>query len=66
MHLRAPSYDQGVHAFGWSVVFFFYMWLGALAIGAPKGTSLVVSLVLAAGIFLLVRTRGGESPRGTR
>ena len=28
MHLRAPSVDQGVHAFGWSVVFFLFIWLG--------------------------------------
>jgi len=34
MHLRAPSIDQGVLAFVWSVVFFLYMWLGALAIDA--------------------------------
>ena len=62
MHLRAPSVDQGVHAFGWSVVFFLYMWLGALAIGLPGGTSLIASLVAASGIFLLVRTRGGDYP----
>ncbi len=60
MHLRAPSIDQGVHAFIWSAVFFLFMWLGALAIHLPSGTSFVVSLVLAAGIFLLVRTRGGD------
>jgi hypothetical protein len=65
VHLRAPSYDQGVHAFGWSVVFFLYMWIGALLIGAPGGTSFVVSLVLAGAIFLLVRTRGGDSRAGS-
>jgi hypothetical protein len=63
MHLRAPSIDQGVHAFAWSVVFFLYMWLGALAIEVPGGIAFVVSLVAAAGIFLLVRLRGGDSPR---
>jgi hypothetical protein len=62
MHLRAPSIDQGVHAFGWSVVFFIYMWLGALAIDVPGGVAFVVSLVAAASIFLFVRTRGGNSP----
>ena len=62
MHLRAPSVDQGVHAFGWSVVFFLYMWLGALAIEVPRGAAFVVSLVTAAGIFLFVRTRGGDHP----
>ena len=63
MHLRAPSIDQGVHAFGWSVVFFLYMWLGALLIGVPGGLAFVVSLVAAAAIFLFVRTRGGDRPR---
>ena len=61
MHLRAPSTDQGVHAFGWSVVFFLYMWLGALAIEVPGGLAFVVSLVIAGAIFLFVRTRGGVS-----
>jgi hypothetical protein len=63
MHLRAPSIDQGVNAFAWSVVFFLYMWLGALAIDVPGGIALVVSLVAAAAIFLFVRTRGQLDPR---
>ena len=58
MHLRAPSIDQGVEAFVWSVVFFLYMWLGGLAIGVQGGMALVLSLVAAAAIFLFVRTRG--------
>ena len=65
MHLRAPSIDQGVHAFVWSVVFFLYMWIGALAIDVPGGLALVVSLVAAGAIFLFVRTRG-EATRGRR
>ena len=60
MHLRTPSIDQGVHAFGWSVVFFFYMWLGALAVEVQGGVAFVVSLVAAGAIFLFVRTRGGD------
>jgi hypothetical protein len=63
MHLRAPSIDQGVHAFAWSVVFFLYMWLGALAVDVPGATAFVVSLVAAAAIFMFVRLRGGPSPR---
>ena len=63
MHLRLPSIDEGVHAFGWSVVFFLYMWLGALLIDVPGGLAFVVSLVAAAAIFLFVRTRGGDRPR---
>ncbi len=34
------------------------MWLGARSLELPNGTSLAVSLVLAAGIFQLVRARG--------
>lgn len=58
MHLRVPSIDQGVQAFLWSVVFFLFMWLGALAVDVPGGIAFVVSLVAAAAIFLFVRTRG--------
>jgi hypothetical protein len=58
MHLRAPSIDQGVEAFAWSVVFFLFMWLGALAVDVPGGIAFVVSLLAAAAIFLFVRTRG--------
>jgi hypothetical protein len=63
MHLRAPSVDHGVHAFGWSVVFFLFMWLGGLAVGVSGGLAFVVSLVAAAAIFVFVRLRGGTSPR---
>ena len=63
MHLRAPSVDQGVHAFAWSVVFFLYMWLGALAVEVPGALAFVVSLVAAAAIFMFIRLRGGGSPR---
>ena len=63
MHLRAPSVDQGVQAFGWSVVFFLFMWLGGLAVGVSGGLAFVVSLVAAAAIFMFVRLRGGPSPR---
>jgi hypothetical protein len=59
MHLRVPSIDQGVQAFAWSVVFFLFMWLGALAVDVPGGVAFIVSLVAAAGIFLFVRLRGG-------
>jgi hypothetical protein len=62
MHLRMPSIDQGVQAFVWAVVFFLFMWLGAVLIDLPNGTSFVVSLVLAGAIFLFVRTRGGDAP----
>jgi hypothetical protein len=62
MHLRAPSIDQGVQAFIWTLIFFFYMWLGALAVGFPGATSFILSLLISCGVFLLVRTRGGDYP----
>lgn len=62
MHLRAPSVDQGVHAFAWALVFFLYMWLGAILVDVPNGVAFVVSAVAAAGIFLFVRKRGGGYP----
>lgn len=62
MHLRAPSVDQGVHAFAWTVVFFLYMFLGAVLIDVPRGVAFVVSAVAAGGIFLFVRKRGGDYP----
>jgi hypothetical protein len=55
-----PSIDQGVQAFIWAVVFFLFMWLGSLAVGFNGGISFVLSLVLAAVIFVLVRTRGAQ------
>jgi hypothetical protein len=62
MHLRMPSIDQGVQAFAWAVVFFLFMWLGALAVDVPGGIAFIVSLVVAAAIFLFVRTRGAAPP----
>ncbi len=62
MHLRAPSVDQGVHAFVWTVVFFLYMFLGAVLIDVPRGVAFVVSAVAAGGIFLFVHKRGGDYP----
>jgi hypothetical protein len=53
-----PSFDRGVTSFGWSVVFFLFLFFGGLAIGVATGTMLVLSLVAAFLIFLFVRTRG--------
>jgi hypothetical protein len=61
VHLRLPSIDKGVQAFIWAVVFFLFMWLGSILIGFPGGTSFVLSLVLAAAFFVIVRVRGGEA-----
>jgi carbon monoxide dehydrogenase subunit G len=47
-------------AYTWTIVFFLWMWLGAVAVGASLPISLVVSLVAAVGIFFFIRARGGE------
>jgi hypothetical protein len=62
MHLRMPSIDPGVQAFAWALVFFLFMWLGALAVDVPGGIAFVGALVAAAAIFLFVRTRGAATP----
>ena len=61
MHLRMPSIDHGVQAFAWALVFFLFMWLGALAVDVPGGVAFIVSLVAAAAIFVFVRTRGAAA-----
>jgi uncharacterized protein len=45
----------------WTIVFFLWMWLGALAVDANALVSLAVSLVAAAGIFVFIRARGADS-----
>lgn len=62
MHLRVPSIDQGVQAFVWAVLFFLILWLGMLALDVSGATAFILSLVVAAGIFLFVRLNGDDSP----
>jgi len=62
VHLRMPSIDQGVQAFIWAVTFFLILWIGALLLDFPGGTSFLVSILAACAIFLLVRLRGGDYP----
>jgi carbon monoxide dehydrogenase subunit G len=47
-------------AYTWTIVFFLWMWLGALAVGAAVLVSLVVSLVAAGAIFVFIRARGSD------
>jgi hypothetical protein len=62
MHLRMPSIDRGVQSFIWAVVFFLFLYFGMVLIAVSKATAFVLSLVVAFGVFLLVRTRGGDDP----
>jgi hypothetical protein len=58
MHLRQPSIDHGVRSFVWALVFFLILYFGMIAVGVHRGTSFLLSVVLAFLIFLFVRTRG--------
>jgi carbon monoxide dehydrogenase subunit G len=44
----------------WAIVFFLWMWLGAMAVGARALTALVVSVLAAAWIYWFVRARGAD------
>jgi hypothetical protein len=47
-------------AYTWTVVFFLYIWLGALAVDVSVLASLVGSLVAAVAIYVFIRARGGD------
>ncbi len=59
---RPPSIDQGVIAMIWAVGLGTYIYFGLLAIGESGATAIVIALVSFAGIWLLVRLRGEETP----
>lgn len=59
---RPPSIDQGVIALIWAVALGTYIYFGLLAVGASGATAIVLALVAFAGIWLLVRLRGEETP----
>ena len=62
MHLRMPSIDRGVQSFVWAVVFFLFLYFGMVLIAVSKATAFVLALVVAFGVFLFVRTHGGDDP----
>jgi hypothetical protein len=63
---RPPSIDQGVIALVWAVLLGTYIYFGLLAVGASGATAIVLALVCFAGIWLLVRLRGEETPARRR
>jgi len=63
---RPPSIDQGVIALVWAVLLGAYIYFGLLAVGASGATAIVLALVCFAGIWLLVRLRGEETPARRR
>ena len=65
-HLRPPSVDKGVSAFGWAFGFFLYIWLGQLALGIGKGSAFILAAVAGGAIFLFVRLFGEGGTRRAR
>jgi hypothetical protein len=59
---RPPSIDQGVIALIWAVGLGTYIYFGLVAVGASGATAIVLALVSFAGIWLLVRLRGEDTP----
>ena len=59
---RPPSIDQGVIALIWAIGLATYVYFGLVAVGASGATAIVLALVSFAGIWLLVRLRGEETP----
>jgi len=60
VHLRPPSIDRGITSFLWALGLGLFIWLGLLAIGTGQGTALILALLSFGGIFLFVRTQGGD------
>ena len=63
MHLRMPSFDRWLTSGVWAIVLGLYVLLFALAVGVDKATAFIVSPLVAAAIYLYVRTYGEEPLR---
>lgn len=63
---RPPSIDHGVIALIWAVGLAIYIYFGLIAVGSSAATAIVLALVSFAGIWLLVRLRGEDTPTGRR
>jgi len=63
---RPPSIDHGVIALIWAVGLAIYIYFGLIAVGSSAATAIVLALVSFAGIWLLVRLRGEDTPTRRR
>ena len=61
MHFHRPSIDPGVIALVWALALGTFIYFGLLAVGSSGAFAIVISSVSAAGIGLLVLTRGGAA-----
>ena len=60
MHVHAPSIAPGLVAFLWAFGLGGYLFVFLVATGSNSAFSFVISALAAAGIWLLVRTRGRD------
>jgi hypothetical protein len=63
MHLRFPAFSPGFSAFVWGLVLGTYIFIGLLAIGISKPTSLVTGILGGFLIFFYVRLSGADQLR---
>ena len=63
MHLRFPAFSPGFTAFVWGLVLGTYIFIGLLAIGISKPTSLVTGILGGFLIFFYVRLKGADQLR---
>ena len=63
MHLRFPAFSPGSSAFVWGLVLGTYIFIGLLAIGISKPTSLVTGILGGFLIFFYVRLKGADQLR---
>lgn len=61
MHFHPPSIDPGVIALVWALALGTFIYFGLLAIGTSGAFAFVIAALSAAGIWLLVRTRGDSA-----
>jgi hypothetical protein len=62
MHFQLPSIDPGIIAFLWAAGLGVYIYFGLLAVGTTGAFAIVITLLSFAAIWLLVRTRGRDTP----
>ena len=61
MHFHPPSIPPGVIALVWALALGTFIYFGLLAVGSSGAFAIVIASVSAAGIWLLVETRGDSA-----